>query len=192
VKGEPSAFELTAEERGLLLRTARQAIEAHLRGERLRLPEATGGLRERCGAFVTLCRRRDGELRGCVGLLQSEQPLLSTVARMAVAAATEDSRFDPVTVADLPGLEIDISALSPLRKVRPEEVEVGVHGLVVSHRGRRGVLLPQVAVENHWDRETFLAHTCWKAGLPLDTWREPGVEILGFTAKVFGEDDTER
>jgi AmmeMemoRadiSam system protein A len=176
----------TARERDALLRAARESIAEHLRGRRPRLPAPTGLLAEKRGAFVTL-HARDGELRGCVGLMRSDRPLLETVARMAVAAATEDGRFAPVTEAELPALTIEISALGPLEPIRPEEVEVGRHGLLISHGGRRGVLLPQVPVEHGWDRETFLAHTCWKAGLPEDAWRNPGVELLAFTAFVFGE-----
>jgi AmmeMemoRadiSam system protein A len=119
----------------------------------------------------------------------SEDPLAETVADMAVAAATEDGRFDPVAAAELPALSIEISALGPMREIRPEEVEVGVHGLMVRCGTRRGVLLPQVPVEHHWDRETFLAHTCRKAGLPSDAWRRPDCELLAFTATVFGEED---
>jgi AmmeMemoRadiSam system protein A len=120
-------------------------------------------------------------------MMRSDEPLLDTVARMAVAAATEDGRFEPVTEEELPSLTIEISALGPLRSIRPDEVEVGRHGLLIASGGRRGVLLPQVPVEHGWDRETFLAHTCGKAGLPEDTWRRPGVELMGFTATVFGE-----
>jgi AmmeMemoRadiSam system protein A len=178
--------ELTPGEREVLLRTARQSIVAHLRGLAPAPPAGTGSLAEPRGAFVTL-RSLGGELRGCVGRMGSDLPLLETVARMAVAAATEDGRFDPVAQEELGALSIEVSVLSPLEPVRPEDVEVGRHGLLVSYRGRRGVLLPQVAVEHGWDRETFLGHTCWKAGLPEDTWRKPGVEILAFTADVFGE-----
>ena len=182
------AGELTPEERHVLLAVARDAIEAHLGGRALRLPSLSGGLARPQGAFVTLHRRGDGELRGCVGMMRSDEPLLATVARMAVVAATEDARFDPVTGRELDGLRIEISALSPLEPIRPEDVVVGRHGLLIGHGGRRGVLLPQVPVEHGWDRETFLAHTCRKAGLPEDTWRRPGVELLGFTATVFGEE----
>jgi AmmeMemoRadiSam system protein A len=181
-----AAEELTAEERGVLLRTAREAIAAHFQGRRSALPVVEGALAEPRGAFVTL-HRRDGELRGCVGLMQSDRSLLETVARMAVAAATEDGRFAPVAPDELSRLTIEISALGPLRPIRPEEVEVGRHGLMISYGGRRGVLLPQVPVEHGWERETFLEHTCWKAGLPEDSWRKPGVELFGFTAEVFGE-----
>jgi len=182
-----TARDLTGGERHVLLETAREAIAAHFQGRRAQLAAAAGALAEKRGAFVTL-HRPDGELRGCVGLMQSDRSLLDTVARMAVAAATEDGRFDPVTEGELEGLRIEISALGPLEPIRPEAVEVGRHGLLISYGDRRGVLLPQVPVEQGWDRETFLAHTCWKAGLPEDTWRKPGVELLGFTATVFGEE----
>ena len=180
--------ELTPEERRTLLAAARESIAAHLGGRRARLPLPTGALARKQGAFVTLHRRGDGELRGCVGLMRSDGTLLETVARMAVAAATEDGRFDPVTEHELDGLRIEISALSPLEPIRPEDVVVGRHGLLIGCGGRRGVLLPQVPVEHGWDRETFLAHTCRKAGLPEDAWRRPEVELLGFTAAVCGEE----
>ncbi len=178
--------ELTREERSAALEIARGALEAHFRGERGHWP-AAGGLAQPRGAFVTLHRREDDELRGSIGTMEAERPLAEAVARMAVAAATQDGRFDPVTADELPALRIEISALGPLQPIRPEEVEVGRHGLLISQGRRRGVLLPQVPVEHGWDRETFLAHTCWKAGLPEDAWRRPGTELLAFTAEVFGE-----
>jgi hypothetical protein len=107
---------------------------------------------------------------------------------MAVAAATEDGRFEPVTAKELPELRLEISALGPMLPVRPEDVQVGRQGLLISHQGRRGVLLPQVPVEHGWNRETFLDHTCLKAGLLPGSWQEEGVELLGFTAEVFGEE----
>ena len=184
--GVATAGDLTAEERKALLRAARESIAAHFERRRPELPPATGALAEDRGAFVTL-HRRDGELRGCVGMMQSDRPLLETVVRMAVASATEDGRFEPVTEAELPGLVIEISALGPLEPIDPEQVEVGRHGLLISGYGRRGVLLPQVPVEHGWDREAFLAHTCHKAGLPAETWRKAGVDLKGFTATVFSE-----
>lgn len=178
---------LDAEQQATLLRLARAAIEACLSGRTLALPAASGALAEPRGAFVTLRRRRDGELRGCVGLMRPERPLLRTVAEMAVAAATEDGRFAPVTAPELEGLELEISALGPLVPLPAERVEVGRHGLLISCGARRGVLLPQVAVEHDWDRETFLAQACRKAGLPAGAWREAQTEILGFEATVFRE-----
>jgi uncharacterized protein len=179
---------LTAEERSELVRVARAALEAHLAGGR-RAPERTTlpALREKRGAFVTLHESDSGELRGCVGLLRAERPLADTVAEMAVAAATADYRFAPVTAEELPRLRIVVSALGPLCPIRPGEVEVGRHGLLISYGGRRGVLLPQVPVEQGWDRETFLEQTCVKAGLVPGTWQKPGVELLGFTAEVVDE-----
>ena len=180
--------DLTTEERAELLRVARRSLEEHFAGTGPFRPEpATATLGEKRGAFVTLHRARGGDLRGCVGMMRSEESLVCTVARMAVSAATEDGRFDPVTAAELPELQLEISALGPMLPIRPDEVEVGQHGLLISHEGRRGVLLPQVPVEHEWDRETFLDHTCLKAGLLPGTWREEGVELLGFTAEVFGE-----
>jgi AmmeMemoRadiSam system protein A len=180
------AGELTGAERQALLRAARESIAGHFHARRPVRPAPTGALAEHRGAFVTL-HGADGELRGCVGLMRSDRPLLETVARMAVAAAIEDGRFEPVTEAELDRLSIEVSALSPLEPIRPEDVEVGRHGLHIGHGGRRGVLLPQVPGEHGWDRDTFLVHTCRKAGLSDDAWKKPGVELLAFTADVFRE-----
>ncbi len=184
-----SSGELSEEDRRLLLRVAREALVAHFEGREYRPPEGSPAVREARAAFVSLHRRADDDLRGCVGVMESEEPLAENVARMAVAAATHDGRFAAVTRDELPGLVLEISALGPLRAVRPEEVEVGRDGLLVSYAGRRGVLLPQVPVEHGWDRETFLDKTCGKAGLPADTWRRPEAKLLAFVAEVFGEED---
>jgi AmmeMemoRadiSam system protein A len=185
----PVTGDLTTEERRELLRVARRSLEEHFGGRGPYAPEpGTPTLAEKRGAFVTLHRAEGGDLRGCVGMMRSEESLCRTVARMAVAAATEDGRFEPVSAMELPELRIEISALGPMVPIRPEDVEVGRHGLLIGHRGRRGVLLPQVPVEHGWDRETFLDHTCLKAGLPPGTWEKEAVELLGFTAEVFGED----
>ena len=181
------AGELTDAERQALLRAARESIAAHFQGRRPALPPPTAALAKHRGAFVTL-HGGDGELRGCVGQMRSDRPLLETVARMAVAAAIEDGRFEPVAEAELDQLSIEVSALSPLEPIRPEDVEVGRHGLLIGKGGRRGVLLPQVPEAQGWDRETFLVHTCRKAGLPDDAWKEPGVDLLAFTADVFRDD----
>jgi AmmeMemoRadiSam system protein A len=187
-RADPSAGAggLTDVERRVLLRAARDSIAAHFHAGPSLLPAPTGALAEHRGAFVTL-HRRDGALRGCVGQMRADGPLLETVARMAVAAAIEDGRFEPVTRTELDHLSIEVSALSPLQPIRPEEVEVGRHGLLIALGGRRGVLLPQVPKEYGWDRETFLVHTCRKAGLSDDAWKKPGVELLAFTADVFRE-----
>jgi uncharacterized protein len=180
--------ELSAEDGRRLLLTARRAIAAHLAGERPAPEEPTQSLGAPRGAFVTLRRREGGELRGCVGVMEGQAPLLETVARVAVMAATADGRFDPVTPGELAGLGLEVSVLGPLFQVDPQEVEVGRHGLLLRSGERHGVLLPQVAVEQGWDRETFLERACGKAGLPSGAWRQPGVQVLAFTAEVFSEE----
>ena len=171
--------------RAELLAIAHRAIERYLKNGIL-FAEAPGSplLSEPGAAFVTLTEA--GRLRGCIGYTEAVAPLFRTVQECAVAAATEDPRFPSVTVAELSMLHIEISVLTPLRPIRPEEVQVGTHGLVVSLGSRRGLLLPQVADEQGWDRETFLSQTCVKAGLPPDAWRQ-GATIQAFTAEVFSE-----
>ncbi len=173
-----------------LLRLARQAVEEC--AVRRRLPQVEEpreeSLRTNCGAFVTL--RTAGHLRGCIGHIEPSAPLYETVRECAVAAATRDPRFEPVTPLEVPHLRIEISVLSLLTDVRPQEVEVGRHGLLISKGFRRGLLLPQVAIQWHWDREQFLDETCVKAGLAPDAWRH-GARIQAFTAQVFGEPEDE-
>jgi len=180
--------ELSEEERRQLLAVAREAIAAHLACTPLALPEVAPALRRAGAAFVTLRGREDDELRGCIGTLEAREPLVEAVVRMAVAAATQDLRFVSVTARELPSLVLEISILAPAAPIEPQDVEPGVHGLIVRHCGRSGLLLPQVATDHGWDRETFLQYTCLKAGLPRDAWRDPGVILLAFTAEVFGED----
>jgi AmmeMemoRadiSam system protein A len=179
---------LSAADRVRLLAMARRAIESRLAGEDPLHEDAEGALREPCGAFVTIRRRADGELRGCVGFIEARRPLVEAVQHAAVAAATSDSRFEPVRSEELPELGLEISVLSNLQPLRPVDVEVGRHGLLLRQGARQGLLLPQVPTEHGWDRETFLDKTCVKAGLPVGTWRQPGVELLGFTAEVFSEE----
>jgi AmmeMemoRadiSam system protein A len=136
------------------------------------------------GAFVTLMRC--GELRGCVGYIQADMPLWEVVQRMAISAAESDPRFLPLTCDELDDLEIEISVLSPLQRIEDaEQVEVGRHGVMIAKAGRRGLLLPQVATERGWNRNTFLQAVCAKAGLPRDSWRH-GAALYTFTALVFG------
>ena len=137
------------------------------------------------GAFVTL--RKRGRLRGCIGQIGSDGSLMDVVAHCAKAAALEDPRFEPIRVEELREIEIELSVLSPLEEIAPDRIEVGRHGLMVSVGPRRGVLLPQVAIECHWAAGRFLEETCAKAGLERDAWREPETKIHGFTAEVFGE-----
>lgn len=183
-----AAVALSGEERRQLLALARSAIAAHLSSARLTPPEVTSALRRPGAVFVTVRRRGDDELRGCLGTLEPREPLVEAVARMAVAAATQDLRFTPVSAEELPTLALEISVLTPPVPIAPPDVEPGLHGLIVRHAGRSGLLLPQVATDHGWDRETFLEHTCVKAGLPRDAWKDPAATLLAFTAVVFGEE----
>jgi AmmeMemoRadiSam system protein A len=177
--------EFSAEERRSLLALARDAIASALEGKTVDTTSPSEHLAERRGAFTTLTI--GGELRGCVGYVFPNYSLYRTIAETAVAAATNDTRFTPVTQEELPKLEYEISVLSPLQPIDPEDVEVGKHGLVVTFGGRRGLLLPQVPVEHGWDREAFLAQTCVKAGLPADAWQR-GATMQAFTAEIFGSE----
>lgn len=128
-------------------------------------------------------------MRGCIGTIRPESPLIQAVAEMARAAATSDLRFNSVTPREVEDLQIEISVLTPAEPVTEfGEIEIGVHGLIVEQGQRRGLLLPQVAPEWGWDREEFLEHTCIKAGLPRDAWRQ-GARVLRFSAEVFGEEE---
>lgn len=170
-----------------LLALARKTLENYfVTGRIAEYQAAHPELLERCGAFVSL--HKGGELRGCIGLLSDEAELYRTVQRCAISAALEDSRFTPVTPGELADLKIEISVLSPLERITDVHlIEVGRHGLLISLGGLRGLLLPQVAAQYNWDRETFLAQTCRKAGLPTHAWRQPNVVIHVFEAQVFSE-----
>jgi len=178
--------EFSQEERRLLLHLAHHAISAALAVQKLDLTPPTRHLAEPRGAFTTL--HLQGKLRGCIGYVLPKHSLFQTVAETAQAAAFDDPRFVPVTAEEAPSLTVEISVLSPLQSIRPEEVVVGLHGLVVAKGSRRGLLLPQVPVEWGWDRETFLSQTCLKAGLAPDCWMHDA-EIKVFTAEVFGDED---
>jgi len=176
---------LDAAEREALLGIARRAVEGYVR-ERLLPREAPEGKLSAPGAaFVTLTKR--GRLRGCIGYTEAVASLCRVVQECAVAAATEDPRFPPVSAKEVPELRVEISVLTPLFPIRAEDVEVGRHGLMVTQGRMRGLLLPQVAVDQGWDRETFLDQACAKAGLPPSAWRH-GATLQGFTAEVFGEE----
>lgn len=177
---------LSEDDRRALLRLARQAIVEAVVHNRMPPSAAfTGVLALPGGVFVTLHQR--GQLRGCIGVIEPSEPLAEAVVRCALSAALQDPRFSGVTPEEIPGLEIEVSVLSPLFRIRPEKLEVGRHGLVVSKGPQRGVLLPQVATEHGWGRETFLAETCRKAGLAPDAWRDPGTDLRAFTTEIVSE-----
>lgn len=140
-------------------------------------------------AFVTLRTRSSGDLRGCRGEIMAVRPLAESVIEGAVAAALDDPRFPPVREVELSGLTLEISVLTPMTRVRPDEIEVPRHGVMITHRGRRGLLLPQVAPEAGWGRNELLEGVCRKAGLPSGAWRDPEARIEAFEAIVWGDDD---
>jgi AmmeMemoRadiSam system protein A len=178
---------LSDTDRAGLLALARAALEAELGGEAE--PAYPEGLseplrRRREGAFVSV--HRGDELRGCVGYVDPRWPLVETVAR-AARSVTRDHRFPPLAADELPLVAVEISVLSPPAAIRSEEVQIGVHGLVLECDGAAGLLLPQVPAAHGWSRETYLEQLCRKAGLPSGTWRRPEARLRAFTAQVFGE-----
>jgi AmmeMemoRadiSam system protein B/AmmeMemoRadiSam system protein A len=181
-----TGFSLNERERHELLSLAGRSVESIVKNRRMYEYQVAGSeaLTQERGAFVTL--RRKGELRGCIGYPSPIKPLPLTVRDVAAYAATRDSRFPPVTAAELGELEYEISVLSPLRRVlNVEEIEVGRDGLVVKKGDSEGLLLPQVATEQRWDRMKFLENACLKAGLPPDAWKNSDTDIFTFTALVF-------
>jgi AmmeMemoRadiSam system protein A len=170
------------------LRIAREALHAGVEGrESLENLSTDAAPWQSSGVFVTL--RKRGRLRGCIGQVGTGQSLAHVLAHCAKAAALEDPRFNPVRPEELPEIEIEISALSPLQEIAPDQIEAGRHGLMVSRASQRGLLLPQVATEMRWTARRFLEETCVKAGFDPDAWREPGTKIQGFTAEVFSESE---
>ena|ERR1700682_909149 len=178
---------LTDTQRKTLLAVARQSIETALAGERpeLKADDFDDALQRPAGAFVTL-RTRDGDLRGCIGSLVAREPLVRAVMSSALNAAFHDPRFAPVRAEEMPELELEISVMGPIERVTDiADIVPGRDGLIISRGTRAGLLLPQVATEYGWDRETFLDQTCIKAGLPPGAWRQPDTKIEKFSAEVF-------
>jgi AmmeMemoRadiSam system protein A len=179
---------LSEADRRALLDLARRAMVAAVSLQKPveELPHS-GIFAEKRGVFVTLHSR--GSLRGCIGVVEAFEPLGESVARCAASAALHDPRFSPVRVEELPEVQIEISVLSPLEPMRAENIEIGTHGLLILQGAKRGILLPQVATEHKLSRERFLEETCRKAGLPIQAWREPETQILGFSCEVFQEEE---
>jgi uncharacterized protein len=177
-------FELSENEKKFLKRIALLSIRSRFEKE-IEFPDPPNQkMTERLGAFVTL--KKGGRLRGCIGHIIGDRPLWETIIKMAAQAAFNDPRFPPLKKEELDSVEIEISVLSPLKPVdNPAEIMPGQDGLLISQKGLRGLLLPQVATECGWDRETFLGQTCRKAGLAYDCWKDPDTEILSFQAIVF-------
>jgi AmmeMemoRadiSam system protein A len=200
-------FTITAEEKSALLADARETITAKLENRRpvysreRELAAASPALAKPCGAFVTIHKTAEGtggtrtgepggsrRLRGCIGRMIGAESLEKTVRTMAIEAAFGDPRFPPLQAAELPYCDIEISVLSPMERCPdPRQVKVGVHGLYLIYRGRSGVLLPQVPVEQGWNLDEYLDYICVKAGVPSGSYDAPDAELLTFTAVVFGE-----
>ncbi len=188
MKKENNEDELNKAEQDELLKLARMTVESVVKtGKEPEYANKLPALDQHRGVFVTL--KEHGDLRGCIGQFEPNIPLYQVVMEMAVAAATHDYRFSPVSKRELPDLEYEISVLSPLRKVDSwKEIEIGKHGVEVVRGMHRGVFLPQVATEQGWDLEMFMGTLCeQKAGLPRDAWKEPGTTLYVFTAQVFHE-----
>jgi uncharacterized protein len=174
-------------EREFLLKLARDVITSMAKGESYQNPEYfSGTLSANLGVFVTL--HKSGELRGCIGFVEGVKPLQDAVIEMAQSAAFNDPRFAPVNLEEVENLELEISVLSPIEElINVEEIEIGKHGLIIEQGFYKGLLLPQVATENNWDKTEFLQHTCHKAGLPVDAWHDDKTKIYAFSAEIFSE-----
>jgi uncharacterized protein (TIGR00296 family) len=187
---------LSLSEGEFAVKLARQSIEAHLKGGNARpQSNAPASFSEKLGVFVTLEHFPSKELRGCIGFPQPVAPLAEGIAEAAVLAATEDPRFPKVEARELPNLVIEVSVLTKPEQIvckNPKDilkqVKVGRDGLTVSEGYFSGLLLPQVPVEHNWKEDEFLAQTCWKAGLPPDSWLKPNVKVCRFQAQVFSEE----
>jgi AmmeMemoRadiSam system protein A len=179
---------LSEDDRRELVRIARTTLREYLSyGELPAGRPHREALLQPGAAFCTLTR--NGALRGCMGTLAYDRPLYRAVEEMAVSAATRDPRFPPVTGEEGEECEIELSVLTPLHSIRPDEIEIGRHGLLITRGARRGLLLPQVASSRGWSVEEFLQQTCRKAGLAPDDWRLPDAELQAFEAEVFEESD---
>ena len=180
---------LSDEDKRFLLRLARDSMEAFASGRTFEAPVvAPEGVRAVQGAFVSL--HKAGQLRGCIGYVEGIKPLWEAVRDLAVEASAHDPRFAPVRPRETEEVDVEISVLEPLERIKgPADVEIGTHGLFIRAAGRSGLLLPQVATQHAWAAEKFLEQTCWKAGLPLEEWRDPKAELYRFGAEVFGENE---
>jgi len=179
-------FIITDEEKKILLESARETITAQLAGKKPVYGSTTKTLETKCGAFVTL--HRDGQLRGCIGNLIGVKPLYITIREMAIASAFEDPRFMPLSKKELEEIDIEISVLSPLKKIKSiDDIKIGEHGILIKSGFRSGTFLPQVAVEQKWNVNELIENVCIKAGMDTNNWQAPDTELFVYTAIVFGE-----
>jgi len=183
-------MEPTLEEKKILLETARTSINSVFTQEKISEPDYNKHpiFKSHAGAFVTLTQQ--GVLRGCIGYIVSDQPLFQTVCEAAVQASQYDPRFQPVRQSEIKNLAIEISILSePFPLNSYDEIEIGKHGLILEEEGKRGLLLPQVPVEHHMNRDQYLDSICRKSGFHADYWRTKQLKLYGFTASVFSEEE---
>ena len=177
---------LSAEEKQLLLDLARRAVFEIFHVEQKAPLDGLASFQEPGASFVSIYL--EGQLRGCIGSFSWSAPLIDSIRRMAKMAAIKDPRFVPIEVTELERLQFEISVLSPPEVVENiQDIRVGIDGLILSDGTRRGVLLPQVASKHGWDREEFLEHTCRKASMHPDAWRDSKVKIERFQAEVFSD-----
>lgn len=178
----------TRAERVRLLQFVREALERDLAGAELPAPPPFPRLAETGSCFVTL--KEAGELRGCIGNIEAFEPLGENLLRNAINASQSDPRFPPLEAEELPFILIELSILTPASPIASaEEFRTGQDGIILRLGGRGAVFLPQVAPEQHWDRETTLRYLSRKAGLPEDAWRRPEARLFTFQAEVFGEEE---
>lgn len=178
-------FSLTDNEKTILLSTARESIKSYLEKRQGIYPEATEKIKTALGSFVTL--HIDGKLRGCIGHMLPDKALIEDIKILAGESAFHDPRFPCLSIEELETIDIEISVLSPLKATSSEDVVVGQHGIIMKNGFNSGVLLPQVPVEQRWNRKEFLTNTCRKAGMKGDCWKDPETKIETFTAVIFGE-----
>lgn len=184
---------LSDEEGQRAVRYARQVIERHVRGEEVPEMDAAEPFTSRAGAFVTLNRHPSGELRGCIGIPEPSMQLAAALQE-AATSATRDPRFSPLQPDELDTVTVEVTVMTPPEKIEvddpesyPASIEVGRDGLIAERRGRRGLLLPQVPVQQGWDARTFVSQTCWKAGLSPDAWLDSDTTLYCFQGEVFRE-----
>ncbi len=181
---------LSDEDKKKLLEISRKTLNDYLLSyERPKYKVYLPNLLKPRPVFVTLRDRDTNSLRGCRGGTKADTPLMEAVVKMTIASATDDPRFSPIIFEDIPGIKIEINALTPLRPIKPYEVRVGKHGLMIVKDLHAGLLLPQVPVSYNWNQKKCLNQVCEKAGLPHDTWREEsGVKLFGFESEEWGEE----
>ena len=180
--------QLSSELRLKLLWVARRSLEKFMENEyHIQFPTEIPQLLEKRAVFVTLRKRSNGDLRGCIGHSKPRYPLIEAVAKTAISSALEDSRFTPLKIDELPDLLIEFNVLSPMSPSKPENVEIGKHGIMINKGSKGALFLPEVAVSNDWDLNTFFDELCRKADLPIGSWNNRYAELYVFESEAWGE-----